>query len=69
MSGLGATVAFDTGRSTATSTVESGAATMKMMSSTRVTSMKGVTLMSAISPMSSPPPSPSLTATRLTPPL
>ena len=47
-------MALEVGRFTATSTVESGAATMKMISSTSVTSMKGVTLMSAISSMPSP---------------
>jgi hypothetical protein len=35
------------------STVESGAATMKMISSTRITSMNGVTLISEISERSS----------------
>src|SRR5262245_4531151 len=48
-------LAVDTGRSTATSTVESGAATMKMMSSTSITSMKGVTLISWFSTRSSSP--------------
>ncbi len=46
LSGRGCGLAVDTGRSTAMSTVESGAATMKMMSSTSMTSMKGVTLIS-----------------------
>ena len=36
------------GRSTGTPTVISGAATMKMMSSTSITSTSGVTLISAI---------------------
>jgi hypothetical protein len=38
--------AVDAGRLTAMSTVASGAATMKMMSSTSITSMNGVTLIS-----------------------
>ena len=38
------------GKSTATPLVSSGAATMKMMSSTSITSMNGVMLMSAIAP-------------------
>jgi hypothetical protein len=44
LSGRGCGCAFDTGRSTAMSTVDNGAATMKMMSSTSITSMNGVTL-------------------------
>src|SRR5580704_15574197 len=52
LSGLGCGCALDTGNSTGTSTVESGAATMKMISSTRITSMKGVTLISEISAIS-----------------
>src|SRR5262249_12347085 len=43
--------------STGRSTVDSGAAIMKMMSSTSMTSIKGVTLMSCASPNSSPSPS------------
>jgi hypothetical protein len=46
LSGRGCGWAVEVGRSTATSTVASGAATMKMMSRTRMTSMKGVTLIS-----------------------
>src|SRR3954453_15470527 len=42
------------GRSTGTSTVASGAAIMKMISSTRITSMNGVTLISWVSAKSSP---------------
>jgi hypothetical protein len=44
---------LEAGRSTATSTVESGAATMKMISSTSITSMNGVTLISWFSSRSS----------------
>ena len=54
-SGRGCDLAEETGRSTATSTVESGAATMKMMSSTSITSMNGVTLISCTSSISSLP--------------
>src|SRR5690606_26188949 len=46
-SGGGEAVAALEGRSTGTSTVASGAATMKMISSTRITSTKGVMLISA----------------------
>ena len=53
LSGLAAGFAADTGSSTGTSTVDSGAATMKMMSSTSITSMNGVTLISCVSEMSS----------------
>ena len=42
------------GSSTGTSTVASGAAIMKMISSTRITSMNGVTLISWVSAKSSP---------------
>src|SRR5580658_10507166 len=49
-SGRGWRTAFEVGRSTATSTVASGAAIMKMISSTKMTSMNGVTLISWISP-------------------
>ena len=56
LSGRGCGLAVDTGRSTATSTVESGAATMKMMSSTSMTSMNGVTLISCSSEPSSSSP-------------
>ncbi len=45
--------AVEDGRSTGRSTVESGAATMKMISSTSITSMNGVTLISWVSPKSS----------------
>ena len=45
--------AVEAGRSTATSTVASGAAIMKMISSTRMTSMNGVTLISCVSARSS----------------
>ena len=47
--------AFDVGRSTGMSTVASGAATMKMISSTSITSMNGVTLISCTSSRSSSP--------------
>ncbi len=53
-SGRGCGSAVDAGRLTATSTVASGAATMKMISSTRITSMNGVTLISWVSAKSSP---------------
>src|SRR5215470_1112536 len=46
-------MALEVGRSIGRSTVDSGAATMKMMSSTRMTSMNGVTLISCVSPKSS----------------
>src|ERR1700749_4306499 len=65
LSGLGCGWALETGSSTGTSTVESGAATMKMMSSTRITSMNGVTLISEISAMS--PSCGSLRLTAMTP--
>jgi hypothetical protein len=45
-SGGGFDCALDVGRSTATSTVESGAAIMKMIKSTSMTSMNGVALIS-----------------------
>src|SRR5690606_24420615 len=54
LSGRGVACAVEAGRSTSTSTVASGAATMKMMSSTSMTSMKGVTLISCVSWRSSP---------------
>src|SRR5580698_9703772 len=50
LSGRGWRSTLEVGRSTATSTVASGAAIMKMISSTRMTSMNGVTLISWISP-------------------
>src|SRR5262249_25377418 len=46
--GRGAGWAVDAGRSTLTSTVESGAATIKIIKSTSMTSIKGVTLISYI---------------------
>ncbi len=46
------------GSSTSTDTVASGAATMKMMSSTSITSTKGVTLISLFCPRSYLPPPP-----------
>src|SRR5690606_12195860 len=48
--------ALDAGRSTLISTVASGAATMKMISRTSMTSMNGVTLISWLSTRSSSPP-------------
>src|SRR5271154_6516114 len=54
-SGRGWRTALEGGRSTAISTVASGAAIMKMINSTRMTSMNGVTLMSWISPSESSP--------------
>ncbi|MNV87135.1 hypothetical protein D3C71_1812350 [compost metagenome] len=54
-SGLGAGLAVEAGRSTLMSTVAKGAATMKMISSTSITSMNGVTLISWFSARSSPP--------------
>src|SRR5581483_5825334 len=57
LSGRGCDLAVEAGRSTATSTVDSGAATMKMMSSTSITSMKGVTLISCSSALPSSSPS------------
>jgi hypothetical protein len=47
--------AVNPGRLTLTSTVASGAAIMKMISSTRMTSMNGVTLISWMSSSSSLP--------------
>src|SRR5271168_1899473 len=55
LSGRGWRSTLEVGRSTATSTVASGAAIMKMISSTRMTSMNGVTLISWISPSASSP--------------
>src|SRR5262249_17677377 len=55
LSGRGCGGAVDDGRSTGTSTVAKGAATMKMISSTSITSMNGVTLISWVSPRSSSP--------------
>src|SRR5215475_9471553 len=55
LSGRGCSGAVLAGRLTPISTVASGAATMKMMSSTRMTSMKGVTLISCWISRSSPP--------------
>src|SRR5271170_3261731 len=55
LSGRGWRSTLEVGRSTATSTVASGAAIMKMMSSTRMTSMNGVTLISWISPSETSP--------------
>src|SRR3954451_19969561 len=49
LSGFFCGVAVDEGKSTGRSTVDSGAATMKMISSTRMTSMNGVTLISCVS--------------------
>src|SRR5215470_18369359 len=46
-------MALDVGKSTGRSTVESGAATMKIMRRTRTTSINGVTLISWVSPKSS----------------
>ena len=46
LSGRGLRSALEAGRSTEMSTVASGAAIMKMISSTRITSMNGVTLIS-----------------------
>src|ERR1700741_1298053 len=53
LSGRGCGLAVEAGRSTPTATVASGAATMKMISSTSITSMKGVTLISWLSARSS----------------
>ena len=56
MSGFFCGVAVDVGKSIGRSTVDNGAATMKMISRTRMTSMNGVTLIScdsAKSPSSS----------------
>ena len=47
-SGLVSVCALVFGRSTGTPTVRSGAVTMKMMSSTSITSTNGVTLISLI---------------------
>src|SRR5581483_10946897 len=55
LSGRGCSGAVLAGRLTPISTVASGAATMKMISSTRMTSMKGVTLISCWISRSSPP--------------
>ena len=55
LSGRGVRSALAAGRSTEISTVASGAAIMKMISSTRITSMNGVTLISWTSSSSSPP--------------
>src|SRR5579883_2276769 len=55
LSGRGCCGALEDGRSTAMSTVASGAATMKMMSRTSMTSMNGVTLISWTSSSSSLP--------------
>src|ERR1700686_1277609 len=55
LSGRGCSGAVLAGRSTPISTVASGAATMKMMSSTRITSMNGVTLISCRTSRSSSP--------------
>src|ERR1700675_1830828 len=55
LSGRGCSGAVLAGRLTPISTVASGAATMKMMSSTRMTSMNGVTLISCWISNSSPP--------------
>ena len=49
MSGFFCGIADEVGRSTGKSTVASGAATMKMISSTSITSMNGVTLISWVS--------------------
>src|SRR5579871_2286645 len=54
LSGRGCSGAVLAGRLTPMSTVASGAATMKMISSTRMTSMKGVTLISCWISRSSP---------------
>src|SRR5262249_48674384 len=54
LSGRGCSGAVLAGRFTPMSTVASGAATMKMMSSTRITSMNGVTLISCWMSRSSP---------------
>src|SRR5262245_6060581 len=54
-SGRGTRSALEAGRSTEMSTVASGAAIMKIMSSTRITSMNGVTLISWTSLNSSSP--------------
>src|SRR3954464_1831460 len=54
LSGRSCFGALVAGRSTGTSTVASGAAIMKMISSTRITSMNGVTLISWVSAKSSP---------------
>src|SRR5690606_38223962 len=54
LSGRGVAAAVEPGRSTLTSTVANGAATMKMISSTSMTSMNGVTLISCVSSSSSP---------------
>src|SRR5690606_8974151 len=51
--GRGCGVADEVGKSTLISTVASGAATMKMISSTSITSMNGVTLISWFSTRSS----------------
>ncbi|MCY1245363.1 hypothetical protein D9M72_585100 [compost metagenome] len=56
-SGRGAGLAVEAGRSTLMSTVASGAATMKMINSTSITSMNGVTLISWFSDRSSSAPS------------
>src|SRR5579883_1839586 len=53
--GRGCGSAVEVGRLTATSTVASGAATMKMIKSTSITSMNGVTLISWISSKPSSP--------------
>ncbi len=53
LSGFFCGVAVELGKSTGRSTVESGAAIMKMISSTSMTSMNGVTLISCASPKSS----------------
>src|SRR5690242_16321062 len=55
LAGRGSGTAAEAGRSTFTSTVASGAATMKMISNTNITSMNGVTLMSWASSSSSEP--------------
>src|SRR5579864_981220 len=55
LSGRGCSGAVLAGRLTPMSTVASGAATMKMISSTRITSMNGVTLISCWISRSSPP--------------
>src|SRR5262245_65696907 len=55
LSGRGRGSAVDAGRLTWMSTVASGAATMKMMSSTSITSMNGVTLISWTSVSESSP--------------
>src|SRR6202043_1460560 len=55
LSGRWRACALEAGRSTETSTVASGAAIMKMISSTRMTSMNGVTLISCTSARSTSP--------------